>query len=720
VSTCYYFGSFASFIFLLSFERCLPVRIRTSFALLSLASGLVFCQPHPPTGRESMPEPEHFTPAEADKSLDPCADFFQYACGKWIKANPIPADQAGWGTFNKLAIWNVAAIRNTLELAAEPSGNKTAAEKKVGDYFASCMDEAAINKAGITPLQPLLERIAALKDTSQLPELIAVLHQNTRPANLNFIDAQYQGVLFGIYNSPAYDDASMNVGQIDQSGMNLPGREFYLNNDDKSKEIREKYLKHVARMLELSGKPAAQAAADAPVVLAMETSLASAAMDIVLRRDPRNTNNKLSLPRLQALTPSFNWSRFLAAMQTPAASSYLVTSPDFFRGVEKLINTEPVDHWRTYLRYTLMRLSASSLSQPIVEENFDFYGRTLSGTKQIQPRWRRCSFFADADLGDAVGQAYVARYFPPESKQRMLQMVKAIEAALHQDIDASNWMSEETRKKAHIKLAAQADKIGYPDHWQDYSAVEIKRDDFLGNVQRASRFEIDRRLSLVGKPVDRYYWGMTPPTVNAYEDPQTNTINFPAGILQPPFFDATEIDAVNYGAIGAVIGHEIIHGYDDQGRKFDADGNLKDWWTTADATAYDERGKCISDEYTQDIPEAGVKQNGKLSQGEDTADNGGIHIALSALQSRLKSQGKDLDAPADGGVTELQTFFLSYANVWCGENRPEAARTAVLTQGHSLNRYRVNNVVGNLPDFAHAFGCKAGQPMVHANACRVW
>ena len=323
-------------------------------------------------------------------------------------------------------------------------------------------------------------------------------------------------------------------------------------------------------------------------------------------------------------------------------------------------------------------------------------------------------------MGDAVGQAYVARYFSPENKQRMLEMVKMIKGALSADIDAADWMSAETKKKAQVKLDAQIDKIAYPDKWQTYSSVEIARDDFLGNMQRASRYELERRLGEIGKPVDRRKWGMTPPTVNAYEDAQTNTINFPAGILQPPFFDAKLGDAVNYGAIGAVIGHEIIHGYDDQGRKFDADGNLKDWWTSKDSASYDERDSCIADEYTQEVPEAGVKQNGKLCLGEDTADNGGVHIALNGLQSALQAQGKQLDSPTDGDLTELQTFFLAYANVWCGENRPEAARTAVLTQGHSLNRYRINNVVGNMSEFAHAFGCKAGQPMVRANACRVW
>jgi putative endopeptidase len=691
-----------------------------ALAAVVLSAVLAPAQPLSPATADGMPELDRFTPEQADPSLDPCDDFFKYACNRWLKANPMPADQAGWGTGNKLAIWNVAATHDTLEEAAKLSASRTPAEQKAGDHYASCMDESAVNKAGIQPLKPALDRIAALEDKSQLPKLIAELHQIVRPANLNFIDAQYQGVLFGIYSAPDFDDARVNVAALDQSGVNLPSRDFYLKDDDKSKQIREEYVQHIARMLVLSGESEEQASADAKAILSMETALAKAAMDVVVRRDPKNINHKLSLEQLQALTPSFRWNEYLAAMKVPAQKQYLVTSPEFFQGVEKAIASESVEHWRAYLRYTLLHLSASSLSRPFAEENFAFYGKTLSGTPQMQPRWRRCSIYADLDLGEAVGQAYVKRFFPPENKARMLEMVKAIEEALHRDIDAATWMSAETKTKAHAKLRAQIDKIGYPDTWLTYQDVEIKRDDFLGNVQRASRYEIDRRIAEIGKPVDRKLWGMTPPTVNAYEDPQTNTINFPAGILQPPFFDGKAIDAVNYGGIGAVIGHEIIHGYDDQGRKFDADGNLKDWWTPADSAAYEERGKCISDEYTQDVPEAGIKQNGQLSQGEDTADNGGIHITLAALQNTLKEQGKDLSSPAPGGVTQLQTFFLSYANIWCGDLRPEAARTAVLTQGHSLNRYRVNNVVANMREFAQAFGCKSGQPMVHANACHVW
>ena len=669
---------------------------------------------------DSLPALEGFNPDQADKSLDPCSDFFQYACSKWIKANPMPADQAGWGTFNALVIWNVAAVHQTLEDAAPKSASRTPIEQQVGDYYAACMGEDAVNKAGITPLRPVLDRIAQLQDKSQLPELVASIHKIVRPADLNFIDAQYQGVLFGLYAAPDFDDARHMLATLDQSGMGMPGREFYLKDDEKSKQIRGKYLNYIARLLELSGEPSSQAATDAKAVLDIETGLANAAMEIVTRRDPKNLNNKMSLQQVQALTPSFDWKRYFAAMNAPTSPQYIVTSPTFFRGIEQLLATHPVDHWRAYLRFSTLSFLAPYLNQPFVVARFDFVGRTLSGTQQNQPRWRRCSINADADLGEAVGQAYVAKYFPPENKERMLQMVKAIKNALSEDIDSATWMSPQTKQLAHVKLAAQIDKIAYPDHWRDYSSVVISRGDFLGNVERSATFEINRRMAKFGQPAVRDEWGMTPPTVNAYEDAQTNTINFPAGILQPPFFEAKQIDAVNYGAIGAVIGHEITHGYDDQGRKFDADGNLRDWWVPADAANYDRRDECITNEYTQDVPEAGVKQNGKLSAGEDTADNGGVHIALAGLESTLKSQGKNLDTPAEDGLTQLQNFFLAYANVWCGENRPEAARTAVMTQGHSLNRYRVNNVVANMSEFAHAFGCHSGQPMVHPNACRVW
>ena len=494
------------------------MRLLTVLAAAFALCAVSFAQaPSPSQG--SMPALEHFNPDQADKSVDPCSDFFQYACNKWIKANPIAPDQIRSGTFDKLIVWNVAAVRNTLETAADATSDRTPVEQKIGDYYASCMDEATINKLGIAPLTAMLDRIAKFQDKSYLPELIASIHQMIRPADLNRIDAEYQGVLFGLYAWPDFDNARLNLAALDQSGMALPGREFYLNDDDKSKQIRNQYLKHIAHMLELSGETPAQAAADAQVVLSMETVLAHAAMDIIARRDPKNQNNKMSLQQLQALSPSFNWSRYFAAMHAPASPQYLVLAPDFFRGMEKLISTESIEHWRAYLRFSTLHMMAPFLSQPFVDEDFGFFRRTLLGAKQIQPRWRRCSVNADADLGEAVGQAYVAKYFPPENKKRALEMVKAIETALGEDIDAASWMSPETKKEAHIKLAAQVDKIGYPDHWIDYSSLEIKRDDFFGNVQRSAKFEIQRRMAKFGKPVDRHEWGMTPPTVNAYEDP---------------------------------------------------------------------------------------------------------------------------------------------------------------------------------------------------------
>jgi endothelin-converting enzyme/putative endopeptidase len=452
----------------------------------------------------------------------------------------------------------------------------------------------------------------------------------------------------------------------------------------------------------------------------METDLAKAAMDVVKRRDPKNINNKLTMAEIQKLAPSFDWQRYLTLIHAPAQPAFLVTSPDFFRGLEQALQQHPLEHWKVYLKWQLAHDSAPYLGKAFVSENFSFFSHTLAGTPELAPRWRRCVHSADNALGEALGQAYVARAFPPESKERVLRVVKAIEGALDQDISNLSWMTPETKKQASAKLHAILDKVGYPDKWRDYSAVEIKPDTYLENVQRATAFEFDRWVQKIGKPIDRYDWTMTPPTINAYYDPQFNTINFPAGILQPPFFSKDADDATNFGAEGAVIGHEITHGFDDQGRKFDDKGNLHDWWTAEDAKNYDERGKCISDEYTQEIPEAGVKQNGLLTQGEDTADNGGLYLALIGLENTLKQQGKTLETKGEDGLTEIQRFFLSFANNWCEELRPEIMRTVVLTNPHSLPKYRVNNTIANMPEFAKAFGCARGKPLVHENACRVW
>jgi putative endopeptidase len=670
-------------------------------------------------GSEELPKLEHMSASQVNPQIDPCTDFYQYACSKFFAANPIPPDQASWGVAGPLLKWNELVMRQALEAAAARTEGRTAVEQKIGDYWSSCINENKVETVSVKAFQPELNRIDSLKQKSQLVDQLAHLHSTIGGA-WEVDDNATFAPIFGFTALQDYDDAQKTVGQFDQGGFALPGRDFYLNNDPKSVEVRKKYLAHVANMLKLAGESEAQANAGAAIVLQMETELAKAAMDAVKRRDPKNVNNKLTLAEIQKLAPSFDFQRYLTLIHAPAQPAFLVTSPDFFRGLEQVIQQHPIADWKVYLKWQLAHQSAPYLGKAFVTENFNFFSHTLSGTPELAPRWRRCVHSADHALGEALGQAYVARAFPPESKARVLRIVKAIEGALDQDIRNLTWMTPQTKTQASAKLHSILDKIGYPDKWRDYSALEIQPDNYLENVHRATAFEFNRWVQKIGKPIDRFDWAMTPPTINAYYDPQFNTINFPAGILQPPFFSSDADDATNFGAEGSVIGHEITHGFDDQGRKFDAHGNLHDWWTPEDAKNYDERGKCISDEYTQEIPEAGVKQNGLLTQGEDTADNGGIYLALIALENTLKQQGKTLETKGDDGLTEVQRFFLSFANNWCHELRPEIMRTVVLTNPHSLPKYRVNNTVANMPEFAKAYGCAKGKPLVHVNACRVW
>ena len=664
-------------------------------------------------------ELEHFDPKLVDPSVEPCVDFYQYACNARLKLSPMPADEIYWGGFSKIAKWNDQQLHHALdEIAAKKTG-RTANEQKIGDYYSACMNTAKIDADGIKPIQADLTAISNLKSIKDLPAELAILHSKYRASWLAG-DNQTNTPPFGFGQAPDYNDTRNVAAVVDQGGLGLPNRDFYLKDDEKSAKIRADYVAYIAKMLGFAGESEAQAKADAAKVLALETALANAQMDNITRRDPKNLNNRYTLVQLKALVPSFDWDRYFKGINAPTVPVYIVTSPNFFKGLEKQLNEQPLDAWKAYLRFTTINKSSNYLSKPIDQASFDFYNKGLYGQQEQSPRWRRCENNVDRDLGEALGQAYVTRAFPPSSKQRAVQMVNDIESALGRRIDQIDWMQPQTKTAAHAKLAAVLDKIGYPDHWRDYTALKIDSTSYLGNVQRATAFELRRQLNKIGKPLDRYDWTMTPPTVNAYEDPQYNTINFPAGILQPPFFDPEMSDTVNYAAIGAVIGHETIHGFDDQGRKFDKDGNLKDWWTEADAKNYDERGKCIADEYTQEIPEAGVKQNGLLTQGEDTADNGGIHLALSAVEESLKRKGETLDTKGEDGLTNLQRFFLSYATIWCAEIRPEAMRTIVLTDPHSIDKYRVNNVVSNMPEFAKAYSCKQGQPMVHEKQCRVW
>jgi putative endopeptidase len=685
--------------------------------------------PAPPTAANAavtadqakVPKLDHFDPDLVDRTLNPCDDFYKYACNKWIAANPIPADQVYWSTGGGLEMWNDNVLRETLQAASKNDSTRSAVQQKIGDYWAACMDESGIEAAGMKPLQPELDRIAGLKSKKEITLEIAHLH-HAFPGAWEGSDNQTNAPFFGFSGGQDYDDASKVVAQIDQGGLSLPNRDYYISTDEKSVETLKKYRVHVQKMLVLAGEPEGQASDEASTVLELETAMAKAQMDNVTRRDPKNINNKMSLAQIRELTPSIQWDVYLRAVNAPVSEHYIVSSPNFFRAEEKLLAEHPLEHWKIYMRWQAVHRAAPYLTKAMADENFDFFFRTLAGQEEQLPRWRRCAHSADRDLGEALGQAYVDRAFPPESKARTLEMVHAIESAMHNDVEGVSWMTPATKEQAIIKLKGIEDKIGYPSHWRDYSSVKITRDNYLGNLEQASSFEFERWVAKIGKPVDRSEWTMTPPTINAYYDPQLNTINFPAGILQPPFFEKTMDDSVNYGAIGMVIGHELTHGFDDQGRKFDAHGNLRDWWTAEDAKQYDERGKCISDEYTQEVPDAGagVKQNGLLTQGEDTADNGGIHLALFALEADLKKQGKSLDDKGADGWTYLQRFFLANAYSWCSSVRPEVARLIVTTNPHSLPIFRIDNVVSNMSEFSQAFGCKAGQKMVRANACRVW
>jgi endothelin-converting enzyme/putative endopeptidase len=675
----------------------------------------------PAGGETADAKLDHFDPNLIDKALNPCDDFYKYACNKWIAANPIPADQVYWSTGSSLEIWNDTVLRETLEASGKNDSTRSPVQHKIGDYWTACMDESGIEAAGLKPLQPELDRIAAIRSKQEITLEIAHLHQ-IFPGAASQSDNQTDAPFFGFTGSQDYDDATKVVAQIDQGGLSLPNRDYYINTDEKSAETLNKYHAHVRKMFVLSGEAEAQAGSDADAVIAIESALAKAQMDNIKRRDPKNINNRMSLAQIRELTPSIEWEAYLKAVNAPASDHYIVTSPDFFRALEKLLTEHPLEHWKTYMRWQAIHQAAPYLTKAIADENFDFFDHILAGQEQQLPRWRRCVHHADHDLGEALGQAYVDRAFPPASRARTLEMVHAIERAMNEDIETVKWMTPATKEQAIVKLKGIEDKIGYPTHWRDYSSVKISRDNYLGNAEHASDFEFERQVAKIGKPVDRTEWTMTPPTINAYYDPQLNTINFPAGILQPPFFEKNMDDAVNYGAIGMIIGHELTHGFDDQGRKFDAHGNLRDWWTAEDASNYDQRGKCISDEYTQEVPDAGagVKQNGLLTQGEDTADNGGIHLALFALEAELKKQGKSLDDKGTDGWTYRQRFFLSNAYSWCSNIRPEVARLIVTTNPHSLPIFRIDNVVSNMPDFAEAFGCRSGQKMVHANACRVW
>ncbi len=667
-------------------------------------------------------ELHHFDPSATDKTLNPCDDFFKYTCGPWVAKHPIANDQTSSSTSTNLDLWNLTVLKETLETAAQPSPKHTKAERLIGDYWAACMNEEAIEKAGVKPLEANLKSIAALKNIRGLAAEVAKLHlaAGNSFGGPNNYDNSTPAALLGVGSMQDYDDASLVVGVVDQGGLGLPSRDSYLNDDEKTKAIRLKYVDHVAAMFVLLGTEPDEAKAQAQVVLDFETALAQASRSTVERRDPKNNNNRRSLAQLNALTPSFDWAAYFKATQMPPSKHYLVTTPAFLERVETLLKEKPLEQWKTYLRWWLVHTMVSGLPKAFMTENFNFFSKTLLGATEQRPRWRRCVQYADRDLGEALGEAYVARAFPASSKKKVDTMVSALRDAMERDIDQLEWMSAPTKAAAKTKLKAIQWMIGNPAVFRDYRAVPISRESMLANFQNSASFEVRRQLKKIGKPVDRTEWLLTPSTINAYYDPQSASIVFPAGILQPPFFEADKDWATNLGAIGSIIGHEIVHGFDDEGRKFDAQGNFRDWWAPDDAKKYEERSACIAKQYTVEVPSLGVKTNGHLTLGEDTADNGGLHIALMALESLLKAEGHTLDEVGTDGMTHRQRFFAARAFPYCSAQRPEAARQQVQTNPHSLSPFRVNNPSANSPDFQVAFSCKPASPMAPTERCHVW
>ena len=682
---------------------------RTILAAFCLSLAAVGRAADPPDARgplAALPYSPSLDVSSMERSVDPCVDFYVYACGGWLEKNPIPADQASWSVYAKLYDENQRFLWGLLSSAAEPRSGRTENEQKIGDYFGSCMDEAAAEKAGAAPLRPDLDDVARLSSTKGLAALLARLHPTTSD----------NGLLFGFGADQDPGDSNRVIAFASAGGLGLPDRDYYLREDDESKEICAKYAAHVARTLELAGQTPKDAARAAQTVMRLETALAKASLTNVEKRDPHKIYNLMPREKLQALTPTFAWDDYLAGVGKAGLAELNVTEPAFYREMGRLLREEPLAAWKDYLRFHLTRVRSRYLASAFVKQDFAFYGTTLHGVAELPPRWKRCVGGVDRDLGEALGQVFVAKAFGPEAKEATVEMVRRIQGAMDARVRELPWMSALTKRRAIEKLAAMRNKIGYPDRWRDYAALRVERGDYLGNVKRSFAFEKRRVLDKIGRPVDRGEWGMTPPTVNAYYNGSMNDMNFPAGILLPPLLDLKMDDAPNYGNTGATIGHELTHGFDDEGRQFDAKGNLKDWWTEADAKEFEKRTSCIVDQYARYTVIDDVKINSKLTLGEDVADLGGTILAYWAWKEAVR--GRDLE-PA-GGLTPDQRFFVGFGQWACEDERPESARVHAQTDPHSPPRHRINGVVVNMPEFRQAFSCKPGQPMVKEPVCRVW
>ena len=691
-----------------------PIRLAS---VLSLAAATLAAIPASAQTEASKPAPpaaiKSFDAAAIDKTADPCTDFYQYACGNWVKENPIPSDQVRWArSFSLLGERNRYLLWQELDAAAKDA--KTPLERKFGDYFAACMNTDLIEKEGLKPLDPAFKQIAALTDGKQLAALLGALAESGSPAPL---------FRFGVQQDEK--DSSKQIAGISQGGLSLPDRDYYIVDSKRFQDIRKQYVEHLTKMFTLAGDTPDQAAKEAASVMEIETALARASTSRTDLREPENRYHIYTLADFEKLTPDFDFTVYFKDIKIRSFDSLNVATPKFFEALSGLIAKEPVDAWKSYFRWHTIHGSATDLPKAFFDENFAFFGQTLQGQKEPTPRWKQCTAATDGALGEAVGQDWVKNNFPPAAKASMDKLVAALEKALGEDIKTLPWMSDETKKAAQEKLDMIRNKIGYPDKWRDYSALKVKRDDLIGNLHRNAVFERNYDLNKLGKPVDEKEWGMSPPTVNAYYNAPMNDINFPAGILQPPFFDPNIDPAVNFGGIGVVIGHEMTHGFDDEGSKYDGKGNLREWQTADDRKAFTERTDCEVNEYSgfeaaaahDDVPAA--KLNGKLTLGENTADNGGLRIAWIALLDTLAAEHKSIDEKVDG-YTEAQRYFIGFAQVWCQNQTEESARQSALVDPHSPGRWRTNGSVQNFDEFGKAFGCTKGQPMYPVNSCRVW
>ncbi len=654
-----------------------------------------------------LPYTPGLDPSAMDRSVDPCVDFFAFACGGWIRKNPIPPDKAAWSVFAKLGEENERFLWGILEQAARlPDAERTPAQRRVGDYFAACMDEARVEATGVRPLARELLAVAGLRAKKDLANLLGRIDPTLA-----------SGLAFGFSSEQDYGNTEQVIGVLAAGGLGLPDRDYYVNDDDRSKETRERYVAHLARLHALLGDPPAVAAGAARTAMRMETALAKASLTRVAKRDPHNIYHRMDVPALAKLAPSLRWKDYLARQGIPRLPLLNVSEPGFVKELDRLVREEPLDAWRSWLRTRLVVLRAPYLSRPFQEESFAFNGTYLHGVKEEEPRWQKCVGWVDRDLGFELGKVFVAKAFPPTVKEEAALLVLNVQKAMAVRLERLDWMGPETRAQARAKLDTMRNKIGYPERWRDYARLQVAGTDFAGNVARALRFENDRLLAKIGKPVDRGEWQMTPPTVNAYYDQTMNDMNFPAGVLLPPLFDPSLDLAPAYGNTGGTVGHELSHGFDDEGRNFDAKGNLRDWWTKEDAAAFEERARCVADQYAQYTVVDDVKINSKLTLGEDLADLAGLLLAWDAW--RLATAGQEL-RPRDG-LTPEQRFFVGYAQWACGEVRPEALRVRAMTDPHSPYWARVNGLVVNVPEFREAFSCKLGQPMApRAEVCRVW